>query len=92
MKLEWMARYTNWFNIAINGYEWVSKDRNRSGGGIGFFVRNTINYRLRSDLNDADIEILIEIIKNKVKPFLITTWYRPPNDPHAYVYTNLNIA
>ena len=80
--------------IAINGYEWVSKDGNRSGGGIGFLIRDTINYRLRSDLNDADIEILaIEIIKNKGKPFLITTWYRPPNNPIDTLYgINLNIA
>ena len=70
--------------MAMNGF---SKDRNRSGGGIGFFIRDTINYRLRFDLNDADIEILtIEIRKNKVKPFLIPTWYRPPNDPMDTLY------
>lgn len=67
--------------IRIQGYNWVSKDRNRVGGGIGFYIRDTINFRVRTDLN-KDIEILtIEINKNKVKPFLITTWYRPPNSP-----------
>ena len=67
--------------VTVHGYNWVSKDRNRFGGGVGFYVRNTINFCLRHDLNVDDIEILtIEIIKNRVKPFLITTWYRPPSD------------
>ena len=61
--------------ISLSGYNWVSKDGNRSGGGVGFFIRNTIDFQVRSDLNDSDIEILmIEIIKNKSKPFFITTY------------------
>jgi exonuclease III len=74
--------------ITIHGYnDWVSKDRNRFGGGIGFYIRNTINCCLRPDLNDNDLEILtIEIIKNKVKSFLITTWYRPPSDSISTLY------
>ena len=46
-----------------------------------------LNFRLRTDLNDPDIEILtIQICKQNVKPFLITTWYRPPNDPIETLY------
>ena len=61
--------------VIVQGYNWVSKDRNRFGGGVGFYVRNTINFCLRHDLNVDDIEILtIEIIKNRVKQFSITTW------------------
>lgn len=74
-------------SIAIQGYNWIPKNRNRSGGGIGFFVRDSINFRLRNDLNDPEIEILtIQITKQNVKPFLITTWYRPPNDPIDTLY------
>ena len=73
--------------ISLSGYNWVSKNRNRSGGGVGFFIRNTIDFQIRPDLNDSDIEILtIEIIKNKSKTFLITTWHRPPNDPIEILY------
>ena len=55
--------------VTVHGYKWVSKDRNRFGGGVGFYVRNTINFCLRHDLNVDDIEILTnEIIKNRVKP------------------------
>ena len=32
-------------SIAIQGYNWISKNRNRSGGGIGFFIRDSINFR-----------------------------------------------
>ncbi len=68
--------------ISLEGYTWVSRNRNRSGGGVGFFIRNTINYRTRFDLNNQDIEMVtIEINKYKTKPFLISTWYRPPNSP-----------
>ncbi len=66
--------------ISIYGYNWIGRDRNRHGGGIGFYIRDTLNYRVRSDLNNTDIEVLtIEISKYKTKPFLVTTWHRPPN-------------
>ena len=68
--------------ISINGYNWIGRDRNRHGGGIGFYIRDTLNYSVRSDLNNTQIEVLtIEISKYKTKPFLATTWYRPPNTP-----------
>ena len=74
-------------SIAIQGYSWISKNRNRSGGGVGFFIRDSINFRPRPDLNDLEIEILtIQISKQNVKPFLITTLYRPPNDPIDTLY------
>ena len=39
-------------SIAIQGYSWISKNRNRYGGGVGFFIRDSINFRPRTDLND----------------------------------------
>ena len=50
-------------------------------------MRESTNFRLQTDLNDPDIEILtIQICKPNVQPFLITTWYRPPNDPIETLY------
>ena len=50
--------------------------------GIGFYIRDTLNYRVRSDLNNTDIEVLtIEISKYQTKPFLVSTRYRLPNTP-----------
>ena len=31
--------------ISLYGYSWVGKHINRSGGGVGFFIQDTINYR-----------------------------------------------
>ena len=73
--------------ITVQGYTWIYKHRNRFGGGIGFYIKDSINYRIRSDLNDPDIEILtIEIVTKNVKPFFITTWYRPPSDSIDSLY------
>ena len=68
--------------ISLKGYTWVAKIRNKSGGGVGFYIRNSINFLIWPDLGLNDIEaITIEINKYKTKPFLVITWYRPPNSP-----------
>ena len=47
-----------------------------------FYIRNTVDIRTRPDLNIQGIELLsIEINKHAQKPFLLSTWYRPPNSP-----------
>ena len=66
--------------IACNSYSVIRKDRNRAGGGVAAYIRNDVDYTLRVDLMDAELEILIiEVQRTNVKPFLIATWYRPPN-------------
>ena len=47
---------------------------------VAAYIRNSICFNLRTDLQDKAFEFLcVEISKPKVKPFLISTWYRPPN-------------
>ena len=61
------------------GSEFIRRDRNRHGGGVGFYIKTSINFAVRSDLNVFNLENLcIEIRKPNSKPFLIATWYRPP--------------
>ena len=68
--------------VSIEGYSLVRRDRCRSGGGVAIYVRNVIDYKIRSDLSDPDLEFLcIQIQKPKAKPFLFSNWYRPPNSP-----------
>ena len=44
------------------------------------YIRNSINYTVRDDLTDESLEaITLEISKPKSKPFLINSWYRPPD-------------
>ena len=70
-------------DVYISGYEIVRRDRSingRFGGGVCFYIRTNINYSLRSDLSIDQLENLsAEIRKPNSKPFLISTWYRPPN-------------
>ena len=66
--------------IEISNYTLTRRDRSRHGGGVAIYVRNPIQFKLRNDLRDDDLELLcIEINKSKTKPFLKSTWYRPPN-------------
>ena len=64
--------------IDIDGYEVVRKDRSRNGGGVCIYLRNSINFKVRSDLISTELEaICLEITKPHSKPFLVTTIYRP---------------
>ncbi len=66
--------------IKMNGYDIVRKDRNRHGGGVAIHIRTSINFIIRDDLTDDNLEtITLEISKPKAKPFLINSWYKPPN-------------
>ena len=67
--------------IDIEGYDILRRDRNRNGGGVAFYVAQSLTYVNRQDLlSHEDLEILtLEIKKPKSKPFLVTTWYRPPD-------------
>ena len=41
--------------------------------------RSNINFQIHTDLSPSDIECLtIEISRLRSKPFLVSTWYRPP--------------
>ena len=63
--------------------EVVRKDRSvngRSGGGVCMYLRNNINYQIRDDLCDGQLEcVVIEIIRPHSRPFFVSTWYKPPN-------------
>jgi len=69
--------------VYIPGYDIIRRDREhngRFGGGVCIYVRSNINFSLRPDLSDIHLEnICIEIRKPRSKPYLIATWYRPPN-------------
>ena len=69
------------FSPEIKGYELVKRDRNRAGGGVAMYIRSVIDFKERPDLSDEDLSV--EIRKPKQKPFLVSTWYRPPNTPVA---------
>ena len=64
--------------VNICGYDIVRRDRKRGGGGVCFFVKNSINFSTRRDLNIDELEIICREIQSPLsKPFLVLTWYRP---------------
>ena len=67
----------------ICGYELIRRDRlSDGGGGICFYIKSTINFSVRTDLNVDELENLcIEIRKPNSKAFIVVNWYRPPNSP-----------
>ena len=66
--------------ITIPGYVLFRKDRSRSGGGVALYIRNVFNAVDRATNVPLNLEaICVEITKPKVKPFLVTTVYRPPS-------------
>ena len=69
--------------VNIPGYTIVNRDRISNGGGrVCFYVKNSINFTTRKDLNvDTPQNLSLEIQKPSCKPFVVVTWYRPPDSP-----------
>ena len=66
--------------IKINGYELMRCDRNRHGGGVACYVKESICFN-RKYIFSEDIEnIFFDILLLKTKPFTIGIFYRPPNE------------
>ena len=66
--------------VKIPGYDIVQCDRNRNGGGVAMFIRSNISFINRNDLVPEVLEqICVEISRLNSKPFLVSSWYRPPN-------------
>ena len=71
--------------VNVRGYDIIRRDRplnGKLGGGVCFYIQSNINYSIWKDLKNQLLEILpIEIRKPNSKPFVVTTWYRPPHSP-----------
>ena len=71
--------------VSLTGFDIIRKDRlhnGRSGGGVCIYLRSSLNFRIREDLLNDNLECIVVKINNiRSKPFLFGTWYRPPNSP-----------
>ena len=66
----------------IEGYKFRRLDRNRHGGGIAVFCRDTFKFDIRDDVPKSNMKILCaQITPPRAGPFMILSWYRPPNEP-----------
>ena len=73
----WLNDHTS-INFNLNNYNFVSSNRaKRKGGGVGLYVSNNLNYKIRTDLNmheEGIIESLfIEIISATSKNIIVVT-------------------
>lgn len=60
------------------------RSNGKTGGGVGMYIANDTNYRVRDDLsvfNSSMESIFIEITNNKAKNIVIGVIYRPPKSP-----------
>ena len=65
--------------VAIEGFSLLRLDRNRHGGGVAFYIRETVNYEHRTDTKTSNAELLyIEVKQKCTKPLIVMAWYRPP--------------
>lgn len=75
----------------ISGYHFEKRNRqNGKGGGVAMYVKDSINYIRRTDLESETLEnIVIEIILSTSKDFLIASYYKPPQSS-KYLQKNYN--
>ena len=67
--------------LGVEGYALHREDRNRHGGGVAVYVRNSIKHHRRTDIPEGTLEFVgIEVELIKARPFLVAAWYRPPSD------------
>lgn len=71
--------------ISISGSDIIRRVRSlngQNGGGVCFYACSNIYHVVHEDLVSDQLENLsIEIVKPRSKPFIVATWYRPPNSP-----------
>ena len=72
-------------NFGLEGYKYIGVNRsNKKGGGVGIYMTEKFNYKLRNDLStnvdDVIESTFIEIIASTGKNIIVGVIYRPPNN------------
>lgn len=76
----WLDFYITDSEVEIENFVIIRKDRNRQGGGVCIFVKSDIDFNIRQDLVNVNLEaVWIDILLPKSKPILCGVVYRPPN-------------
>jgi exonuclease III len=69
------------YDLNINGYESVQKNRDSCGGGVAILVKNGINYKKYQLFDKYNLELVcVEISIDKEKIYFISM-YLPPHTP-----------
>jgi len=71
--------------LSLRGYTLVRRDRNKQGGGVCVYLRDSLSFKRLHDFEEQNLELIaLEIQKPNSKPFLFTAWYRPPKLDSQY--------
>ena len=54
MKLSWTKKIKD-ERVSIVGYNLLRRDRNRHGGGVAIFLRETLNFEHRTDIKAENL-------------------------------------
>lgn len=74
----WLNESIDDAEVSLPGYTFIRRDRiSQHGGGLITFVKDSLPYLYRQDLNNEENEVLwIEMARNKCKRLLIANVYR----------------
>ena len=79
----WLNDDDCWEDYEVDGFKLERRDRTTGerGGGVGFYIRNTLKYLRMKQIESRDVEsIWIETEKNNGEKLLIGMFYRPPGE------------
>lgn len=76
----WLDETVTDGEINIDGYNVLRQDRNRHGGGVCIFIKNSLNYDVKSISIPSFECLFIDILLPSTKPITFGVCYRPPND------------
>ena len=81
-------------SIHIPGYDIITRDRNRNGGGVCVYIRTTISFNERITLRNDNYEaIVVDISKPNSPPFSIIAAYRlPETDDRCFLFFKISSA
>ena len=60
----WLDDKINTYEVSLDGYDLVRKDRKRTGGGVAMYIRNSISYKIGEDIMPDGLETITVEIKN----------------------------
>ena len=80
----WLDESYTSSSIQIAGYNLLRRDRITHGGGVCMYIKNTLSYDVRQDLQSEHFEDLwVEILLPHTKPILVGTCYRAPKNKNG---------
>ena len=86
-------------NVNLYGYDFYSQPSNASAGGVAIYIKSSLNYVIRDDLNRTEDEfecIWVEIKNSKCQNILCCCAYRHPNSETQkfldYIESTLSMA